>query len=213
MDINDGLLMYIKSGGTHHVPVRWNDVRAIVQQRNRIASYLLPRSPLPEMLQNISVCGRCNVAALCTVAHRASEGGTAASSGIPALFEAHAGGLSRAHLDFLDHWLRLVDLEQDDMTKAKKAIWCLSSATGRDRESNTLAGMSVVYGEGAAGRSNEATVVTFRRTRTLTTQQLSGANSGTATATNGGKLTTGQLAVVCVGASIFGEIIKMAALG
>lgn len=65
--------------------------------------------PLPPMLGKSRICERCYAKATCAVAHRALEGGTAASSGMePDNFEQVTSTLSPTASEFFAKWLRLV---------------------------------------------------------------------------------------------------------
>ena len=100
-------------------------------QRNRVAASLTPRTPLPDMLRSPQQCERCSVADACMLLHRALENGTAQSSGAATLFDSRAGHLTQTQMDFINHWIQLIDLEQGDMTRLRKEIWCMSAP---DRE-------------------------------------------------------------------------------
>ena len=53
------------------------------------------------------------------------EGGNSNSAGMGDVFAKHTEHMSPAHAKFLAHWLRLVDLEEGDLTARRAEIWAL----------------------------------------------------------------------------------------
>jgi hypothetical protein len=65
---------------------------------------------------------------LCCGLRQALEKGTAETAGMGEHFAAQTGHLSAAHADFLAHWLRLVDLEEGDLSRRRSEFWALPGA-------------------------------------------------------------------------------------
>ncbi len=56
---------------------------------------------------------------------QAVEGGNSNSAGMGDAFEQHTHLMKPAHAEFLAHWLRLVDLEEGDLSAKRAEIWAL----------------------------------------------------------------------------------------
>ena len=61
---------------------------------------------------------------------QAVEGGSSDSAGMGDAFEQHTRHMMPAHAEFLAHWLRLVDLEEGDLTARRAEIWALPGEPG-----------------------------------------------------------------------------------
>ncbi|KAJ3091268.1 Tripartite DNA replication factor [Quaeritorhiza haematococci] len=76
------------------------------------------------------------------------EKGTSVSSGLGSLFDQKTGHLTDAHVAFFEHWDRLITLEEGDMQRYRREIWCLSSEE-REKLGRCFAHMKLVSVEQA----------------------------------------------------------------
>ena len=60
---------------------------------------------------------------------QALEAGTSDSAGMGDAFAECTQHMSQAYAQFLAHWLRLVDLEEGDLTAKRSEIWTLPGET------------------------------------------------------------------------------------
>ena len=134
-----GVLLYLNAEGFDYdiITPDWEDVKQLILARNLIALYskraeeATSNSPLPPMLRSVNECSRCFRAAECMVTHAALENGSPESSGVPELFKYSTRVMSKAHLEYIDHWSRLVELEAGVTESGLCRIWTRS---GRDLE-------------------------------------------------------------------------------
>jgi CRISPR/Cas system-associated exonuclease Cas4 (RecB family) len=132
-NLDAGLLYYMKSGDMYGVAVVADEVRHLLVARNRLARYLCKGHSYPPMLRQPSECGRCYHLGLCMLVHAGVEGGTAESSGAPALFKEQTRHLRAGDLAYLRKWHGLLALEQleghDDLTRLwEHTPWQLEQA-------------------------------------------------------------------------------------
>ncbi|OAQ25272.1 Dna2-domain-containing protein [Linnemannia elongata AG-77] len=128
VDVQWGLLLYLKTGEFIRVPAPRDEIRTILMQRNDMAIHEQAKLTLPPMLQRKQFCGRCFSQSSCTVLHKLLEGGTAETAGIGSLFDEVTDHLNDTHATFFKHWDRLLSLEQGDITKFQSQIWSMLSA-------------------------------------------------------------------------------------
>ena len=123
--VPSGLLWYPQlsketSKQTHQsmwvVPAESGLLASLLMQRNILvgaaAPHALADGRLPPPLGDPHVCLRCPVAPNCTTVHAALEHGDASSFGARDVFTAHTAHLRAHHLEYVQHWLRLIDLEE-----------------------------------------------------------------------------------------------------
>ncbi|KAF8939862.1 Tripartite DNA replication factor [Dissophora ornata] len=127
VDVQWGLLFYLKTGDFIRVPAPHDEIRTILMQRNEIATYEEDKLSLPPMARSAQKCGRCFSFSSCTVLHRLLENGTPESSGLGNLFEEATDHLTDTHAEFLRKWNRLLSLEQGDVAKFQSQIWSMLS--------------------------------------------------------------------------------------
>ncbi|KAJ1919842.1 DNA replication endonuclease-helicase Dna2 [Mycoemilia scoparia] len=90
---------------------------------------------LPEMIKSEFDCKYCPLITGCVVYHAAVENGNLESSGMPeAMWKSQIGDLTPKQLDFFQHWIKLIDLEERDMTRFRAELWTMGS---EEREANT----------------------------------------------------------------------------
>ncbi|KAF9086986.1 Tripartite DNA replication factor [Mortierella sp. GBA35] len=128
VDVQWGLLLYLKTGEFIRVPAPRDEIRTILMQRNDMAIHEQAKLTLPPMLQRKQFCNRCFSLSSCTVLHKLLEGGTEESAGIGTLFDEVTDHLNDTHAAFLRKWDRLLSLEQGDVTKFQSQIWSMLSA-------------------------------------------------------------------------------------
>ncbi|KAF9960921.1 Tripartite DNA replication factor [Mortierella alpina] len=128
VDVQWGLLFYLKTGEFIRVPAPHDEIRTILMQRNEIAFYEEQKLALPPMAKSTSTCGRCFSFSSCTVLHKLLEDGTGETSGIGTMFEEATDHLKETHAEFMRKWNRLLALEQGDVAKFQSQIWTMLSA-------------------------------------------------------------------------------------
>ncbi|KAG0269953.1 Tripartite DNA replication factor [Linnemannia exigua] len=128
VDVQWGLLLYLKTGDFIRVPAPRDEIRTMLMQRNDMAIHEHAKLTLPPMLQRKQQCGRCFSLSSCTVLHKLLEDGTTASAGMETLFDEITDHLNETHATFLKKWDRLLSLEQGDVTKFQSQIWSMLSA-------------------------------------------------------------------------------------
>ncbi|KAK9768425.1 DNA replication endonuclease-helicase Dna2 [Basidiobolus ranarum] len=174
IDIASGLLYYMKAGEMISVPAVRDEIRGLLIGRNQMAPYLINRRKLPSMLESLHTCQRCYVLDSCLVYHKTVENGDATSSGLGALFDSKVGHITDRHTQFFDKWDKLISLEENDMHRFRKEIWCL---LGVERErlgrcfSNMVLDRSSYKDEGQIGG---ATRYKYRFLRDATEEEIEG---------------------------------------
>ena len=125
-----GVLLYVNAEGFDYDIIRptWEDVKQLLIVRNQMAAYMrraeiCVASPLPPMLRSPNECGRCYRAAECMISHAAFESGSPESSGVPELFLYSTRGLSKSHLEFLEHWGQLIEMEASVVDTNMRQPW------------------------------------------------------------------------------------------
>ncbi|KAG0003793.1 Tripartite DNA replication factor [Modicella reniformis] len=140
VDVQWGLLFYLKTGNFIRVQSRHSEIRMILIQRNGIAFHNETKLTLPPMVKNQQTCRRCFSFSSCTVLHKLLEDGTPESSGIGDIFENATNHLNVTHAEFLRKWNRLLSLEQGDVVKFQNQIWTMLSSE-RQGSGNCLSNM------------------------------------------------------------------------
>lgn len=176
----EGLLLHLSEGETRFevITPQWDEIRSLILSRNELAHYLRtssapsalesgppsqipcnplaqfePRSPLAPMLNKPHECGYCYQAAECMVHHAVMEGGSASTSGAPAVFAHSMRGLTEAHARYLRDWEELLTMEEMAAT-ARKA----NHNRNGDGRSGGVGGTTAAMGRegGGGGRSTGA---------------------------------------------------------
>lgn len=135
MDIESFLLVYTKSQLTKKCDISQNDLKALVNLRNKVTKYFKENvRELPALLQS-STCERCEIQGPCMTINKLLENGTGNSSG---LLEEDYDDLT-SHLSdnplyaqFYNYWDDLLTKEESFMKKTIKYLWTL---TAKQRES------------------------------------------------------------------------------
>ncbi|XP_020682385.1 DNA replication ATP-dependent helicase/nuclease DNA2 isoform X1 [Dendrobium catenatum] len=124
-DVDSGLLYYLHTDETRGIKVQRSDLVGLIMRRNELASDILKASTsqvLPPMLKNPTVCQNCRHLNSCSIYHKAYAG-SYETSGLGDLYDKKTGHLNIAHLEFLKHWDRLIDLEAKTCQVASKEIF------------------------------------------------------------------------------------------
>ncbi|KAF9188141.1 Tripartite DNA replication factor [Haplosporangium sp. Z 767] len=143
VNVNWGLLFYLKTGEFIRVPALHDEIRTILMQRNEIAIYEEAKLTLPPMIQRTDTCSYCFSFSSCTVLHKLLEDGTAESAGLGMMFEERTDHLNETHAAFLKKWNRLLSLEQGDVAKFQSQIWSMLSAD-RQAAGNCFSNLTMV---------------------------------------------------------------------
>ncbi|KAF9434804.1 Tripartite DNA replication factor [Entomortierella beljakovae] len=154
INVQLGLLFYLKSGEFIQVPAPHDEMRTILMQRNEIAFYEDDKVSLPPMLKSTQVCRRCFSFSSCTVLHKLMEDGTPDTSGLGTVFEEATDHLNETHSEFFRKWNRLLSLEQGDVAKFQSQIWSMLLAERRSA-GNCLGNMLLMRESGVPPISEE----------------------------------------------------------
>ncbi|KAG0212718.1 Tripartite DNA replication factor [Mortierella sp. GBA30] len=127
VDVQWGLLFYLKTGEFIRVQAPHDEIRTILMQRNEIAYFEEQKLSLPPMVKSSQTCGRCFSFSSCTVMHKLLEDGTGETSGIGTMFDEATDHLNETHAEFLRKWNRLLALEHGDIAKFQSQIWSMLS--------------------------------------------------------------------------------------
>ena len=106
-------------------------LESLMMQRNMVAAGCAPHAReegrMPQMLGDPRTCARCDELQHCFVTHAALEGGNAQSSGAEELFEAQAGHLRQAHLEYFAHWHRLLRIEERSVERDQLELFSMTA--------------------------------------------------------------------------------------
>ncbi|MCO5601360.1 hypothetical protein L7F22_055480 [Adiantum nelumboides] len=145
--VDSGLLFYLQTNQTQGVTTQRGDLLGLVMRRNEHATNMLSASStqqLPPMLQSMHLCQRCWHVDVCSIYHKALEGGTAESSGLGEVFNQTTEHLNVSHIEFLKSWDRLIDLEAQELQASQREIWRLPSQE-RERSGRCLSMMKLIH--------------------------------------------------------------------
>ncbi|KAG0229914.1 Tripartite DNA replication factor [Actinomortierella wolfii] len=146
VDVEYGLLFYLKTGEFIRVPAVRDEVRAIMMQRNEMALYDDTRLDLPPMVKVERTCRYCYSISTCTVMHKLTEQGTATTAGMGddnSVFDDRTSHLTDVHADFFKKWDEMLTLEQGGMFRFRSLIWSVI-AKERQAQGQCLSNMVLV---------------------------------------------------------------------
>lgn len=123
IDIDAAALYYSKMNSLYIVPAVRNDLRLLLTTRNNLASAMQSKHNLPPMLKNLHHCQSCTMNDACLQYHKAVENGDSDTSGLGGYFDKKIEHMDEAACNFFRHWLRLIDLEEEDIDYVRKDIW------------------------------------------------------------------------------------------
>ncbi len=133
--VRHGMLIYLNDTECvlDTVVPTWHELRSLMLSRNLLAFQIkksrdLDSRILPNMLKRSFECENCFQASECMVYHAALENGNAKSSGVGTLFSYITKGLTPAHVGYLRHWDKLIDLEAIAVSTVYNQIWTVPSA-------------------------------------------------------------------------------------
>ena len=133
--VRHGMLIYLNDNECvlDTVVPTWHELRSLMSSRNLLAFQIkksrdMDSRILPNMLKRSFECENCFQASECMVYHAALENGNAKSSGVTTLFSYVTNGLNAAHLAYLRHWDKLIDLEAIAVSTIHNQIWTVPSA-------------------------------------------------------------------------------------
>lgn len=134
MDITSYLLVYTKQQMTKKCDISQNDLKALVNLRNKVTRYFRQDTrELPEILQS-STCERCEIQAPCMTINKLLENGSKDFSGLSEeAYEELTQHLENnpSYAQFYNHWDDLLTKEEGIMKKSVKYLWTL---TAKQRE-------------------------------------------------------------------------------
>ncbi|KAG2362436.1 AAA domain-containing protein [Suillus spraguei] len=144
VDVPSGLLYYTQSEEVVRVPQSRNELRALIGARNEMASYMMRRNIhgkekaleepfLPPTIDDERMCKRCYVLDTCMLFRKAVENVVDTSSPIADVYDLKTSHLKPSHLTFFKQWEQLISLEEQDATRFRKELWCMSAQEREDK--------------------------------------------------------------------------------
>ncbi|KAI8458085.1 DNA replication factor Dna2-domain-containing protein [Phakopsora pachyrhizi] len=162
VEITAGLLFYTSSNELIRVRAVKEELRQLMIVRNRLVIFLsrgpdkissnpddvcaspdvedlsvsVPRTVLPEPIDEESCCKRCFVVDGCMLYRKTVEGVESISSGsdtLDALYKQKMGHISSNQAEFFRHWEGLISLEERELGKLRKSIWELTAEERQKR--------------------------------------------------------------------------------
>ncbi|WKY13298.1 hypothetical protein Q1695_004259 [Nippostrongylus brasiliensis] len=127
--IVEGSLLYLKDGVTRGVKPRALEMKAILNQRNRLAVHLstLNAEKLPAPKEDPKFCDKCDHALICSVYQVAIEPSKSSSEPMRKFASSTAGHLTENHLEYFKKWIRWIYSEwaEDQARKGSclKDLW------------------------------------------------------------------------------------------
>ncbi|KAG1804110.1 Dna2-domain-containing protein [Suillus subaureus] len=144
VDVPSGLLYYTQSEEVVRVPQSRNELRALIGARNEMASYIMRRNThgkekeleepfLPPTIDDERLCKRCYALDTCMLFRKAVENVVDTSSPIADVYDLKTSHLKPSHLAFFKQWEELISLEEQDATRFRKELWCMSAQEREDK--------------------------------------------------------------------------------
>ncbi|PGH27401.1 hypothetical protein AJ80_00879 [Polytolypa hystricis UAMH7299] len=127
IDVTFGILYYLEISKTFRVRAIRNEMRQMIQQRNRLATFVVDRTKLPPMVQRPRICNQCYAKKICFTYHKLLDNGNEETSGMGNSFLEIVGHLTAAHQVFFEKWDTLLTLEEKDMMKFRRELWTMLS--------------------------------------------------------------------------------------
>lgn len=135
------IMVYTKSAETKKGDISPQDLKSLVNLRNRLTKWLKAGNRAYPPLLRLSTCDRCDVRLACMVVNRLAEGGTVETCGIPSDdYEPMVAQLDGAphYSDFFNHWDSLLVQEELIMKKSFKYLWTLTSRAREKHDGSCL---------------------------------------------------------------------------
>ena len=180
LEINAGLLFYLKTGNMHIIEKTRQHTVQLIMQRNRIADSLyrikhdqgaiaqfLP--PLSES-RGMSACERCWHQEACMVYSAATDEGSAekadaCNAGLGEIFTAQAGHLNAGQKEYFSKWIGMLQTEEQSIHTYAPDLWTLTSEQ-REQSNKCLGDLAVTSIEdddSGAGPASQSFLVRFAR--------------------------------------------------
>ncbi|KAG8836188.1 Tripartite DNA replication factor [Serendipita sp. 399] len=143
--VPSGLLYYTQSDELIKVTTARGELRALLQHRNSMASFLNKRATtskddkdtpitsafLPPAENDERSCRRCYAVDGCMLYRKAVEGVEDRTSDIAELYASKTDHLTSSQCEFFKQWESLIALEEQEMLRFRRELWTM---TARDRE-------------------------------------------------------------------------------
>ncbi|KIK37375.1 hypothetical protein CY34DRAFT_92854 [Suillus luteus UH-Slu-Lm8-n1] len=144
VEVSSGLLYYTQSEEVVRVPQSRNELRALIGARNEMASYMMRRNIhgkekvleepfLPPTIDDERACNMCYALDTCMLFRKAVENVVDTSSPIADIYALKTSHLKPSHLTFFKQWEELISLEEQDATRFRKELWCMSAQEREDK--------------------------------------------------------------------------------
>lgn len=144
VDVPSGLLYYTQSEEVVRVPQSRNELRALIGARNEMASYMMRRNThgkekdleepfLPPTIDDERMCKKCYALDTCMLFRKAVENIVDTSSPIADVYDLKTSHLKPSHLAFFKQWEELISLEEQDATRFRKELWCMTAQEREDK--------------------------------------------------------------------------------
>ncbi|CAK9435366.1 uncharacterized protein LODBEIA_P00930 [Lodderomyces beijingensis] len=132
LDIRSSILVYTKEQLTKRCNINVQDLRALLNLRNKVSQHFKSNQTYPPLLKR-SDCERCDVQDACMVIHHSLEDGIGAdgAAGIGEdVYAALTAGVSKdSYKQYLKSWDKLIGREEEFSMKAIKLLWTSPSQT------------------------------------------------------------------------------------
>ncbi|KAG1812287.1 Dna2-domain-containing protein [Suillus variegatus] len=144
VDVPSGLLYYTQSEEVVRVPQSRHELRALIGARNEMASYMMRRNThgkekdleepfLPPTIDDERICKKCYALDTCMLFRKAVENVVDTSSPIADVYDLKTSHLKPSHLAFFKQWEELISLEEQDATRFRKELWCMTAQEREDK--------------------------------------------------------------------------------
>ncbi len=142
--VESGLLYYSANSAVIGMKRNRMHLAALIQQRNAIAFHL-SHERMPALKKEPHFCNSCAQAPVCSLVHRAVEGGNAASSGMAEKFTECVGHLTPNDAKFYAKWDAINRIETSSGDTTRSELWTLGSQQ-REETGKCLAQMMIAAG-------------------------------------------------------------------
>ncbi|KAK2755903.1 Tripartite DNA replication factor [Arachnomyces sp. PD_36] len=128
IEVTFGILYYLEATKSLRVQGIRSEIRQMLQQRNRLASYVRQRTELPPMLKRAHICNQCFSKTACFTYHKLVDDGDAETSGVGSSFLDVVGHVTPAHQTFFKKWDDLLTKEEKDIMRFRRELWTMVSS-------------------------------------------------------------------------------------
>ncbi|KAJ3324107.1 Tripartite DNA replication factor [Boothiomyces sp. JEL0866] len=148
--VDKALLVYLHGNDTREVITNQNEIRGLIIARNKVAHYQATKT-VPPMLDNTAACKRCFVKEVCFMYHKSVDQ-EESSSDLANLFNESLKTLTANQVEFVNKWIRLIDIEDRNNVKNTKYLWTVP-AEKREQMKLCMSGLYVSSAKVSAGQS------------------------------------------------------------